>query len=167
MLRYATGTAWFDCVQLEEGKVPNRFNLVDNADYNSASSGLPTNWTRSSSYGSNDIVLTSADDTNPPLSSDNRYQIEGSLTQDRYLEQTIAVSGGTSDTFVIGGWAKGYAIPQTTPADQSPVRDFSVRVGFVGSSTQWVEADFNPCVSGWQYASAAAVPTSAFTSIKV
>jgi RHS repeat-associated protein len=48
------------------------------------------------------------------------------------------------------------------------VRDFSVRVGFVnGSSTQWVEADFNPCVSGWQYASAAAVPTAAFTSIKV
>ncbi|MEE1261865.1 amidase domain-containing protein [Ruminococcus sp.] len=32
-LRYASGTAWFDCLQLEEGNAVNDFNALQNADF--------------------------------------------------------------------------------------------------------------------------------------
>ena len=32
-LRYASGTAWFDCLQLEDGNCANDFNALQNADF--------------------------------------------------------------------------------------------------------------------------------------
>ncbi len=35
LIRYASGTAWFDCLQLEEGNCANDFNALQNADFES------------------------------------------------------------------------------------------------------------------------------------
>lgn len=38
MLRYASGTAWFDCLQLEKGSTASDFNALQNSDFSSNSS---------------------------------------------------------------------------------------------------------------------------------
>ena len=35
MIRYASGTAWFDCIQFEEGNCANNFNALQNSDFSS------------------------------------------------------------------------------------------------------------------------------------
>ena len=35
-LRYANGTAWFDCFQVEENDTVSSYNLIENSDMNSA-----------------------------------------------------------------------------------------------------------------------------------
>jgi RHS repeat-associated protein len=171
MLRYATGTAWFDCVQLEEGNVPNRYNLVENADFDYATSGLPNFWTRGTNSNANDIQLTNSQDTNPPLSSDSRYQIEGVFNQSKTLSQTLPITGNSGDLFVVGGWASGYATPLTSLTSQSVARKLSVRVGFYYNGTYNYStansSDFNSCIDGWQYTSAQVKAGSDFTSVQV
>ncbi len=40
MVRHASGTAWFDCLQLEEGSCANDFNALQNADFETNSNWL-------------------------------------------------------------------------------------------------------------------------------
>ena len=35
LIRYASGTAWFDCIQFEEGNCANNFNVLQNSDFSS------------------------------------------------------------------------------------------------------------------------------------
>lgn len=35
LIRYASGTAWFDCIQFEEGNCANNFNALQNSDFGS------------------------------------------------------------------------------------------------------------------------------------
>ena len=35
LIRYASGTAWFDCIQFEEGNCANNFNALQNSDFSS------------------------------------------------------------------------------------------------------------------------------------
>lgn len=35
LIRYASGTAWFDCIQFEEGNCVNNFNALQNSDFSS------------------------------------------------------------------------------------------------------------------------------------
>ena len=35
LIRYASGTAWFDCIQFEEGNCGNNFNALQNSDFSS------------------------------------------------------------------------------------------------------------------------------------
>lgn len=39
LIRYASGTAWFDCIQFEEGNCANNFNALQNSDFS-----LNDNW---------------------------------------------------------------------------------------------------------------------------
>ncbi len=39
-LRYASGTAWFDCLQLEDGDCANDFNALQNSDFSSGNNWL-------------------------------------------------------------------------------------------------------------------------------
>ena len=40
LIRYASGTAWFDCIQFEEGNCANNFNALQNSDFSSNDSWL-------------------------------------------------------------------------------------------------------------------------------
>ena len=40
LIRYASGTAWFDCIQFEKGNCANNFNALQNSDFSSNDSWL-------------------------------------------------------------------------------------------------------------------------------
>jgi len=45
----ATGTAWFDCFQLETGSVANKFNMLSNPGFIRSSTNQINDWTYSHS----------------------------------------------------------------------------------------------------------------------
>jgi len=40
-----TGTAYFDCIQVESGTTANSYNMLENSSFEKSSSGLPAKWT--------------------------------------------------------------------------------------------------------------------------
>jgi hypothetical protein len=93
LLKGSTGTVWFDCVQLEEGNVINRYNLVENADFTSYSGNVPTFWTRNN-LTTSDTIDTSADSMKQSYMSAASFKINGDCKPStaKTLSHTIYVS---------------------------------------------------------------------------
>ncbi|URZ05989.1 DNRLRE domain-containing protein [Clostridium felsineum] len=152
-----SGTAYFDSLQLEQGNVSNRYNLIDNPDI-SASSGTPSKWGTMNTSGSDGATVSS--DSDHPLSLDNSvYKVSGAYGASKRLGQSINVSGVANDVYSFGAWAKGYSVPNGT---------FQLQLAFVnGSSAQWVTVDFNKTTDDWQYVSARAIAKQDYSRIDV
>ncbi|NCB00170.1 MAG: RHS repeat protein, partial [Clostridia bacterium] len=159
-----TGTAWFDCQQLETDKVANRYNIISNSDFDQTSSSLPVDWTRSATCGSSDIVINSASSGKPSNQSLNRMQLTGSMGAVKTVEQTLTLAGIAGDVYVFGAWGKGRSVPLTG----SSLAKFAIELGFInGASEEWKTLSFNEDSSYWQYVSGAAKASAAYTSIKI
>lgn len=71
------GTAWVDNVQLEEGPVANRYNMLINGDFTFNSGAHPTGWSKNSSNDASDIVYTTCTGTKPEGLSANTMRMYG------------------------------------------------------------------------------------------
>ena len=100
VLRNASGTAYFDDVQLEVGDVPTEYNLLENNGFiYSDSSGYATSWTR--------YNLSSTD-----MVSEGEMKIVGFPAVKKGVYQEVALADATQeDTYTIGGWASGSSVP--------------------------------------------------------
>jgi len=80
------GTAYFDAVQLEKADVANRYNLLENPNFDYVDgSAYPTGWTRSNMAAGDKVA-------------NNRMTVAGSLASPKYLHQTVNVSAKAGDT---------------------------------------------------------------------
>lgn len=141
-----TGIAYFDALQLEEGKIANRYNIVENPDFKYGTD-TPTYWTKNSYTDSSDTLTTI---TSQPASLDNNaFKFNGAADKDKKLSQTINISGDKDDTLIIGGWAKGDSVPLTSE------RNYAIKIGIhlTTGSWQYEEIQFNEDSSEWQYIS--------------
>lgn len=132
-----TGTAFFDCLQLESGSNCSNVNLLENAGMQTLS-----DWNYSGSkYNATGLI-------------GNGLAISGNPGSKRYLSQTVAINTATNDTFVLSGWAKANSVSQRGN------RTFRLRavVQYGDATTQTVNARFLSRTSEWQYTSAAIVP---------
>lgn len=162
-LAWTTGTAWFDCVQLEEGFVANRYNLIENADFTKYAGSTPEFWTRNN-LAATDTVDTSVDSYNPPYLSDTRAKIVGDGVPGNWksYDQTIQISGIIGDAYVLGGWAKGTSVPQNA------TRVFCLSAEFKNSSgSSYKTVAFNEDSQIWQYACGAVVADIDYTSMVI
>ncbi len=102
-VRNATGTAYFDCVQLEEGNTPNEYNILENNGFtrvNSAS--FPESW-----EGYN----TTSDD----VVENGRMKIIGDPgTRKGVYQDVYLVNADQSDSYTFSAWAEGDAVPYTS-----------------------------------------------------
>lgn len=158
------GTMWIDSAQLEEGAVPNRYNLLRNCDFSQNSSGVPTFWTANGANTSDDAIVTSADDLHPTFLTNNRMRLYGDPQTNKGIYQDLPISGSQGDVFVVGGWAKGYSRPI---ADEP--RRFAIRLAFKNSSGTFVNSDvlsWNEEWTDWQYISGAVIAPCAYTAIR-
>lgn len=74
LIRYASGTAWFDCIQFEEGNCANNFNALQSSDFSSNDNWLTEeNKSISANKGTVTIGGTAGafDDENADSSSDD------------------------------------------------------------------------------------------------
>lgn len=158
------GNVWIDCAQLEEGAVPNRYNLLRNGDFSQNSNGVPTFWTANGVNTSSDAIVTSADDLHPTFLSNNRMRLYGDPQTNKGIYQDLPISGNQGDVFVVGGWAKGFS----RPIANEP-RRFAIRLAFKNSSGTLVNSDilnWNEEWTDWQYISGAVIAPCAYTAIR-
>ena len=161
----STGTAYFDCLQLEEGSIANRYNIIDNADFDYATSGNPDKWTKMENCGASEVVISTSDSSNPSYMSDSRFQIIGDPASNKCIGQTIALSGVAGDCYIAGAWGKGNSVRLTGD------RRFGIAVYIDYTDPQYadktVEIPFSECTDKWQYVCSAIVAEHDYQSITV
>jgi RHS repeat-associated protein len=148
-----TGTAYFDSMQLEEGSISNRYNLIDRGDLTGGGT-VPDRW--SSSNGN----LVNINDSDHPGNLDNKvFQVTGARGVEKRLSQSVQVSGKAGDVYSIGSWAKGYSVPAGT---------FQIQAALINSSgAQWATFDFNKASNDWQYVSGKFIANSDYSRIDI
>lgn len=154
-----TGTAYFDALQMEEGHIANRYNLLENADFRYGS-GTPTYWAKNSQSDGNDKLTTVGD---YPKTLDSKvFKINGKHDKNKNIVQHLDVSGKKGDVFVLGGWAKGDSVPISSD------RRFALGIGLRADNTsQWERIEFNEDSSDWQYNAGVIVAKNDYDSISV
>lgn len=158
------GTMWIDCAQLEEGAVPNRYNLLQNCDFSQNNSGVPASWAANGANTSSDGIVTGADALHPSFLTNNRMRLYGDPQINKGFYQDLPLSGSQGDVYVAGGWAKGYSRPIR---DES--RRFCIRVAFRNGAGAFVDGGFiswNEEWTDWQYINGAVIAPSAYTAVR-
>ncbi|MEG2018801.1 MAG: hypothetical protein RR128_10130, partial [Clostridium sp.] len=123
-------------------------------------------WTPSEPKG--DIALDISSDATYPSSLDkirSVYKIPGNPNMEKYVNQSINISGKKGDVFVAAGWAKGESLPLDTNG-----RYFALDVGIKRADTgkyEWKVIPFNEDSASWQYVSGNVVADSDYTSVIV
>jgi RHS repeat-associated protein len=155
-----SGTAYFDCMQLEEGRSSNRYNMIENGDFYRNNSSF---WTRNSQLNTADtlITLSEQEDKEYPIGLDRScYKMVGEANKQKAIYQTIKQSGKAGDNFILAGWAKGSSIGSSQGR-------FALSVGFKleNGSYNWHEKSFNKDSSEWQYLSEVISPSNNYVEI--
>ncbi|MGN0452607.1 MAG: DNRLRE domain-containing protein, partial [Ruminococcus sp.] len=155
-LRSATGTAYFDAVQLEKSDAPSNYNLLENASLERCeSSAVPNSWT-----GSSNLTLSTSYDTVSTGHVDGKvsFRIKGEVDKRKNIYQDVYVPTGSSelDTYILSGWATAHSVPKET---NSSCFRLLARVYFTDGTYKNNNIYFNTTLEQgtWQYA------TSAFT----
>lgn len=156
-----TGTAYFDCMQLEEGSIANRYNLVENPDFTYGST-TPTYWNQVTGSASSNIYTTVSG--GPSYMDSKVFGIAGNANELRNINQTIEVKGKKGDIFTIGGWAKGDTVPIT---DSSRYYALDLKIKRTDGTYQYIVVPFNQDSSDWQYVSDIATADSDYTEVTI
>ncbi len=153
-LRGATGTAYFDGIQVEQYTSVNNYNMLENASFESYNSnGLPTGW------GQNALTVSDGNDWKSSASHKQgsySFRIRGEALKTKELYQTVSVSGTEDDTYIVSGWAKADSVPENSEKN----RRFKISTKVIYTDGTYVfktAAEFNRSLteeSGWQYSSA-------------
>lgn len=148
-----TGIAYFDCLQVEDGLIANRYNLVENPSFKTDGGKLGSLYWSASGYDSTNALLNSSDSTYPSIIDSYKtvYKMGGFSNKSKNVYQSIPVSGKKGDVFVASGWARGESVPLTKGSG----RYFAIDVGIekIDGTYQWVVIPFNEDTDEWQYAS--------------
>ena len=151
----AAGTAYMDCAQLEWTVTASRYNLIQNGDF-----GNNLFWSSSAGRTTVQQAATAQLDQNV-------YQMIGDPSGAQSVSQTVQVSGGECDTFVLSGWAKGDSVPLRDN------RQFAIIGKFLytdDTTSDPFVAQFNPDADSsinWQYVAQVMVAQKDYSSIQV
>lgn len=155
-LRSATGTVYFDSVQLERGSVPSDFNMLENSSFEYYSGNTPSYWTPTGITYSSETGTT----TDAQKDGVSSFKFTGTATKAQGVYQIVDVKDNPSDTYIVSGWAAAYAVKPTY--HQYAKLEIAIRVDYKLSDGSTVSqykdsVQFNPTVATWQYASAPVV----------
>ena len=145
----ATGTVYFDCVQLERHDVANAPNLLENTNMENnygwiASSGQTSESTNPYNYDGYSVWQTHL--------SGKAYRLFGDFTSEKYIYQEVTVKGSNSNTYILSGWGKGYGLP-TENAPNSRF-DVEIKITYGDGTTRTIEGlKFDRYNQDWQYLS--------------
>ena len=131
-LKDATGTVWFDGIQLETGKTANRLNLLNDADIDQGAY-----WTGQSSSFQN-----------------GRVELSGGPGINAYVYQTVPVNKADV-CFNVYGTVQGKSVPT-----QHEGRTFwlELAISYADGEGEWHHKEFNDVYTGMQTVSFTAKP---------
>ncbi len=141
-LAYATGTVYFDNVQLEKAEVESDYNFIENSSI------------RSSDYWTGSFSALETEAYRGHVGT-----VSGSAASAKSVYQTVPLNVPASTTFMVSGWARANSVRLTD------TRRFglSVTLTYSDNTTEEHYANFNPENTGWQYLAAAVVPEKDLT----
>ncbi|MBE6796952.1 MAG: DUF4329 domain-containing protein [Ruminococcaceae bacterium] len=157
-LRDMTGSAYFDCIQLEEGDVASTYNMLENASFETTSGGLPTKWTvKNITYSISDDTVKQGFSTATKKHGAGSMRILGSASTQKHIYQRVPVEPNDNDTYIVSGWANAYAVSNVLHSanfDICPEVKYT-KTDASGTKTTVYQkktaAKFNTSVTGWQY----------------
>ena len=158
-----SGTAYFDCVQLEASVNASRYNLVDNGDFSYNSS---LGWNKNSACTSADG--SSSNYYRAPALNDSCLKLVGAAEKDKQVSQTITVSGSEGDVFSVAGWALGDSAPIANDSNRRFA--ISAKFNYTNGTSDATLIAFNPNAIGfvnWQYVADRIVAKKAYNSITI
>ena len=158
-----SGTAYFDCVQLEASANASRYNLVDNGDFSYNSS---LGWNKNSACTSADG--SSSNYYRAPALNDSCLKLVGAAEKDKQVSQTITVSGSEGDVFSVAGWALGDSAPIANDSNRRFA--ISAKFNYTNGASDATLIAFNPNAIGfvnWQYVADRIVAKKAYKSITI
>lgn len=165
----SAGTAYFDCVQLEQSANASRYNIMENGDFSTGTwSNWPTfGWRFSSACTSSDTKVAAGTSAAPQMDG-NALRIIGGTSAAKNVYQNILISGKAGDVYTLGCWAKGDSVPLTSGTG----RKFGIVLRFINNDVIVGEetASFNPDCSSqndWQYLSMRVAAKAAYTSMRI
>lgn len=154
---YASGTAYFDCIQLESGNTPSEFNMIQN-------SSIRGNTSWSGTFGTDSAEVNRG----------HTGYISGSPTSEKSASQTIALNCDANTTFMLSGWAKASSVDlvsegETRDDTRKDNRKFGLKavITYSNNTTEEHYVSFNPDSIVWQYASLAIVPKTEDENLSV
>ena len=151
MVRDATGEAWFDGMQLEEGTSASPFNMINNSSferYSQASNGayLPQDWSGHLFDSGDSVHNTHQKDDGHSFRFNSVPTVEKSLIQTLYFKGKTAQN--LDDTYILSGWV--YANPVGGSNENNRV-GLAIKI-FYSDGTYYVRwFDYNNSVMGSQY----------------
>lgn len=155
-----TGTAYFDNLQLEEGPIANRYNLVENPSLEGGTDA-PDSWTKNEFTDSSDTI-TNAE----AIFGSQSFKFTGQFGKAKQLYQDIDISGNAGDEFIAGAWAKADSVPVASGYKRNFALDVVLR-GATQDLDQVVIIPFNDGVFDWQYLSQRIIANNAYVGITV
>jgi RHS repeat-associated protein len=148
IVKNANGATYFDALQLEAGNVANEYNLIENAGFEDSTNLY--GYTASNLNSSTDLTTTTS-----YIDGKQSFKITGAKKALKSISQEVIVSGSESDTYIISGWTKAYAVPafiKDTSSDIDRKYKISIKVTYTDGTYVWKDAaNFNLDVTGWQY----------------
>ncbi len=146
----ASGTAYFDNVQLEKAEIESDYNFIQDSSVRTS-----TCWTGAFSKLDTEVYRGHVG------------SVTGSAASAKSVYQTIPLNVPADTTFMVSGWARANSVKLGVPEhdDADPERRFglSVILTYSDNTTEEHYASFNPENIGWQYLTAAVVPEKDLT----
>ena len=140
----ATGTFYADDFQLEQGEAPSSYNMLENGGMNDTSA-----WTMG---------------TGASISSGTLEIVGDPAGTDALAYQDVPVNLPGSQTYVLAGWVKAEAVPDTVNTAADPAQDTVKQCGlramltYSDGTTEYHYVPFNTDVTTWQFVSYAIIP---------
>jgi len=165
-LNAGAGTAYFDGVQLEKGTTLAAYNLVENSSFESADSinpAMPANWVTSGNLSANDKMVQNNPGEDNVYVGTNSFQMTGEAAKNKYLKQTINLSGDENTELTLSGWSKQVgADPNGGPYEMQVVVNYTD-----GTKGYNFGNEFDKNDQDWQHMAAFVKPAKTFNSIDV
>ena len=146
----ATGTAYFDNVQLEKANIESDYNFVQNGSFRAKNT-----WTGTYSLA----TVTGKGSVGT---------FTGSAASEASVYQTIPLKVSTNTTFMLSGWAKANSIDLIKHIPDDPSKEvlpednrtfgLTATLTYSDGTTSTHHASFNPDNTSWQYTALAVVP---------
>lgn len=132
-LVHASGTAWFDSIQIDRGETDSKFNLIYNPSFEDGQ------------YRWGSTITPNAE---IKWNGNHSAKMESGIGVDKNVGTNIQVSGKEGDIYMLSGWVKADLIPKDSSTCQ-----IAAAVIYNNHDPKWVSFDANKYVGDWQYIS--------------
>ena len=170
------GLIYADSVQLELAPTPNRYNMLENSDFENGTNTYVYNYS-----DVNGVVSLSTQGSHPESLGNHVFRLKAYMKGESYIAQTIPVAGNAGDTYSFGAWMQSNCPPETeqwynygdmtTPSIQSTqIGVKRLKVEFLDSGDGVVssaEISFAVDTREWQFASGVAVASGSYSKIRI